>query len=382
LDKLKVLVVDDSVVYRRIITSAVQMTGKGEVDCVASSGITALERLEQRQIDVVLLDVFMEGLDGIQTLKRIKIKYPHIAVIMISGGGEDSVQITVKALEMGAMDFILKPSAGNPEQNIKTISRQLGILFSQILVDRYTKKIRLTDVDEVNETAGNEIVTQAASRGQTEFFHNSTEKDGKPAPSFTEADVVVIASSTGGPAALENVCSHFDETLNKPVLVVQHMPPEFTRIFAQSLGRKCLVPVKEAEDGERIKGGIIYIAPGGFHLTVINDKDDKGVRIARLEVAAMVNGVRPSADVLFSSIASSYKGQRVLAVILTGMGSDGKEGVVRLKEACHCYCITQSEKTCTVYGMPRSVYEAGLSDEVADLDNIGLRIMEFAAIGR
>ncbi len=238
MDKLKVLVVDDSVVYRRIITSAVQMTGKGEVDSIASSGITALERLEQRYIDVVLLDVFMEGLDGIETLKRIKKKYPHVAVIMISGGGEDSAQITVKALEIGAMDFILKPSTGNSERNIKTISRQLGILFSQILVDKYTKKSRLTGVDAVSGIADNEIIRQAASRGQADPLHRSSiERNVKAVPAFTGADVVVIASSTGGPAALENVCGHFNETLNKPVLVDQHTPPEFTRILARSLGK-------------------------------------------------------------------------------------------------------------------------------------------------
>lgn len=186
-------------------------------------------------------------------------------------------------------------------------------------------------------------------------------------------DVLLIASSTGGPTALEVVLTGLNEHLDKPVLIVQHMPPNFTKIFAKALNQKCKLEVLEGSDGESLKNGRAIIAPGDFHMFLKGAYNN--IKIG-LDQSGPVNCVRPAADVLFKSAAEIFAGRKVLAVVLTGMGSDGTNGVRELKEKCDCYCITQSESSCTIYGMPRSVYEAGLSDEVLDLKLIAGRITE------
>lgn len=370
MDKLRVLVVDDSLVYRKIISSAVEKTGIAYVDCTASSGVTALERLEQRPIDVVLLDIYMPEMDGIETLIQIKRRYSKLPVIIISSGGEDGAKTTVKALEQGAMDFVLKPLEGDPEKNISAISRHLGTLFSQIVMDKYAVK-QLED----GSTAETIIEDQAAH--QPQYLPEE-----RPVPDpfrkvyIRDVDLVVIASSTGGPKAVEEVCGSLGRDFMKPILIVQHMPPDFTRIFAEYLSKKCQIAVKEAQEGDKIKGGQVLVAPGGFHMTVVSE-GQLGSRIS-LNSLPPVHGVRPAADILFQSVAKSYRGKKVLAVILTGMGSDGTIGLKALKESCQCYCITQSKETCVIYGMPRSVDEAGLSDESMDLSDIGRRITEMS----
>lgn len=368
--KLKVLVVDDSLVYRRIISKAVEKTNIAVVDCTASSGITALERLEQRNIDVVLLDVFMPKMDGIETLREIKRKYSHIPVIMISSGGVDGAKITVEALRLGAMDFILKPTNGDMEKNMKIINRHLNLLFSQILLDKYIEKGKPAPQTILEESKGNIEIDKIIDTAPP-----SPPKKREPASrptSLCGVDIVVMASSTGGPNAVEEVCKALGSDFSKPILLVQHMPPDFTRIFANFLAKRSRIQVKEAQEGDKIVAGQMLVAPGGYHMIVNSD-----FTISLIDDEP-VNGVKPAADVLFKSVAKAYAGKRVLAVILTGMGSDGTEGLRALKNACHCYSITQSEESSVIYGMPRSVDEAGLSDESVDLKDIGRRITEIS----
>lgn len=193
---------------------------------------------------------------------------------------------------------------------------------------------------------------------------------------FSGADLVVIASSTGGPVALKKVFAQFTTVLRAPLLVVQHMPAGFTSSMALSLDRECIMPVTEAAAGDVIHPGNVYIAPGGFHMVLA------GSRIStchiRLQESELVNGVRPAADVLFDSVARVYAGARVLAVVLTGMGSDGLEGVRSLKTHCKCCCLAQNEATSVVYGMPKSIVDAGLADEVLGIDKIAARIEQLA----
>jgi two-component system chemotaxis response regulator CheB len=182
------------------------------------------------------------------------------------------------------------------------------------------------------------------------------------------ADLVLIASSTGGPSALERIITKFSASFPKPVLVVQHMPPDFTRIFAESLNKKSKVKVVEAAPGSVILPGTVYIAPGGFHMKI--EKTAVSKFQVQLDQTEFVCGVRPSADVLFSSVAASCEKKNILVAVLTGMGRDGTAGLAELKKKTNCYCITQSENSCVVYGMPRSVLESGLSDAVSDIDEI------------
>jgi len=362
LEKLRVLVVDDSSLDKKILVQAVESTGLGQVEHTASSGPIALERLKQRSMDVVLLKVLMPEVKATDTLEVIRKEYPHICVIMVSDGEADSAADTVKALEMGALDFILRLPEVDPEKNVVKIKNHLQGLFTQIMTVKYTSSI--TPAGTVAEPARPAFYAPAAPTEQVA---------GKKA--LSGVDLVVIASSTGGPVALETICKNLPAGFSKPVLVVQHMPAEFTRKLAQSLDKKCALPVVETEE-DLVKPGRVMIAPGGVHTTVIRSGSSK---VIKLKATPPVNGVRPSADVLFRSVARAYQGERILAVILTGMGSDGVSGIKEMKKTCDCYCLVQSEKTCVVYGMPGNVVSAGLADEVEDLNMIPSRLLQIVS---
>lgn len=361
LDKLRVLIADDTVIYRKILARAVEETGLAVVERSASNGAIAMEWLEQGQIDVALLDLFMPEMDGIETLKAIKKKHPSVDAIMISSLSTDNAQVTLEALKLGALDFIIKPSEASYEKSMDKISGQLKVLFAQIKITKYNTQPRVVHPEKP--------VAKPPAPANTE---NKSIKDAARAARFT-ADVVVIASSTGGPAALESLFAGFLPGFRKPALIVQHMPPEFTRILADSLDRKYPLKVIEGKEGDPVRNGQAIIAPGGLHMEVQPSGVDKTVKLSS---SPYVNGVRPAADVLFSSVAKAYEGRNVLAVVLTGMGNDGTRGVQELKEKCNCLCIAQSESSCVVYGMPRCVIEAGLADEVLDLRDIAGRIQQ------
>ena len=288
---------------------------------------------------------------------------------MISSGGSDSAEITINALGLGAMDFIEKPSESSMEKNLERIKNQLQMLFTQIQIKKYSSHSPLISAP---------IAVKSASSHRLPCI-TPTEELRQPAikKPWLGADLVVIASSTGGPNALETIFNGFGTGFQKPILIVQHMPPEFTKMLAQSLNKNCSLKVFEGQSGDKILAGDVVIAPGGLHMIV--ETLDSSYKIVKMESTPYVNGVRPAADVLFRSVAKEYAGKNVLAVVLTGMGNDGMQGVAEIKKSCNCYCITQSEASSVVYGMPRCVYEAGLSDEVADLKDIAERIRKIAS---
>ncbi|MBC9783604.1 chemotaxis-specific protein-glutamate methyltransferase CheB [Heliobacterium chlorum] len=373
MEKLKVLVADDTLVYRKILAHAVESTGLATVEFTASNGLLAMERIRHNKLDVALLDMFMPEMDGLAVLEQIRKEHPQIAVILISGRGPDNASATVRALSLGALDFILKPEESDANKSMEKLKSQLQALFAQIKIKKLSSiKESATLTSEQTQKTLTLAPPVAKERTATSLSINQKK--------FNGVDLVVIASSTGGPVALEKVCQQLPANFPIPVLIVQHMPAEFTRILAQSLTRKCQLPVVEAGEGETVRPGKIMIAPGGLHMTV---QPGKGASKAiKLSNSPLVNGVRPAADVLFESLAQGFKRERILAVILTGMGNDGLRGVTEMKRHCDCYCLTQSEKTCVVYGMPRSVVEAGLSDEAVDIEEIAPRINRLVSGGK
>lgn len=346
MEKLKVLVVDDTILYRKILSATVNHTGIAIAAQTASTGEIALDYLKQQSFDVVLLDVVMPGIDGLEVLSMIKQNYSETFVIMVSSEGPESASHTLQALKKGAVDFIVKPQGGNAEKNIDILCNRLQELF---LVIQMKKNGSASFLPLVNQTAN--------VQGKIKF---------------KEADLILIAASTGGPDALEAVLSKLPKNLQQPILIVQHMPKDFTKILASMLNQKCQLQVEEARPADVIGAGQVLIAPGGQHMVVKGGVGN--TFILELQEEAYVNGLRPSADVLFQSVAQAYKGKNILVIILTGMGRDGKKGVFEMKKACNCYCIAQSESTCIVYGMPSAVVEAGLADESVDLEFIGERI--------
>ena len=361
------LIVDDTIVYRKILTQAAEATGLCEVSKAAPNGLIALELIKQRAFDVVLLDVFMPELDGLETLKQIKQDFPRMEVIMVSSDGSESVKNTVKALELGALEFVLKPAHGDQAKNLESITRMLRILFTQIQIKKPgsthgTNAIR----KEPRLETSTAIPTTASVKTGTIPERRKT--------LWSQADLILVAASTGGPVALEKVTTRIRQPLDAPMLIVQHMPKNFTKVLAQSLDQKSGMTIVEAEENMMIQSKQTVIAAGGVHMTVVEKANRKMIQLKKTE---LVNGVRPAADVLFETVADIFKGQRVLVVILTGMGSDGTRGVSLLKAHCDVHCITQSEETCVVYGMPRSIVEAGLSDESLDIEKIAARIESF-----
>ena len=361
MEKLKILVVDDNVLHRRNISEAVENTGMGNVVHASPNGALALEWLTHNKANVVLLEAVIGGTGSIETLEAIKREHEGIEVIMVSEGSPKSVAVTLEALKLGAIDFV----------QVDRIKSQLMVLFTQIKIKQYSSCAISSDQSDAGRKTpcAVEEVNYTEIKDETLRKFNSIKWD--------KADLILVAASTGGPAALQELCSKFPADFCRPVLVVQHMPPEFTKALADSLEKKCPLKVAEGKDGDAVGDGKIIIAPGGFHMVV---EGSKGFgKVIRLESSPYVNGVRPAADVLFRSVAREYEGKNILAVILTGMGNDGMNGVMEIKRKCNCYCIVQSERTCVVYGMPRCVHEAGLSDEIADLGEITGRICKIAS---
>ena len=356
MNPLRVLVADDSPVYRKILTQAVEGTGLATVVHTASNGGLAIERLENGAYDAVLLDVNMPELDGMEALSIIKARWPSLAVIMISGVGGGSAAITLRALRNGALDFIVKPLDQDYNRNMDLVRGSLQHLFAQIRMNRIA----------ASSAKKSPVPAPAPKRAA-----QKTHIDG--------VDIIVIASSTGGPMALESIFQNFGEGFHKPMLLVQHMPPDFTRVLADSLSQKSRMPFREGAEGDVVRAGQCLVAPGGCHMEV--RRQSRTQVTVHLQQNPMVNGVRPAADVLFESVADAYAGMRVLAIVLTGMGADGTKGLQALKQKCRCYCITQDEASSVIYGMPRSVKELGMSDEELDYRSVAARLQIIAAHG-
>lgn len=386
---LRVLVADDSALYRRILSTAVELASPDCEIVLAKDGLEVIQRLRESSYDALLMDVNMPGKDGLETLHEIRPHYPNLPVIIISGVSSKAADLTIQALERGALDFIAKPQGGNFEENMEQIVRPLTALFKQISL----RTIRPGTVQSRQPAlplrprpapSAQGIIPPAAPRAPVPlsqpFQGSSSPSDSASRRSATplrldNIDLVVIASSTGGPAALERVIIPLPATFDIPILIVQHMPAGFTKALADKMNSRSAIRVVEAADGLPLRPGMAFIAPGGSHMVLARSK------LLRLEHSEYVNGVRPAADVLFRSIAREHKGMKILSVVLTGMGSDGTAGVDDLKRNCRCYSIAQSEASCVVYGMPKSVVEASLSDEVVDLDRVSKRIVEISRHG-
>jgi two-component system chemotaxis response regulator CheB len=353
LKKLNILIVEKSPLYKNMLASAVEGTGLGQVTRYARDGATALEKLKNAGIDAVLIDAKGPGVTP-QLLARLSLDLPEGNLIIMLGEGEKDRPVNLG----GPFDYIVKPAPENGEKGEESLRKQLQGLFTLIITGKYTRG--------------------AAPRGSGAPA-DRVDPPGKPALKKRpeNIDLVVIAASTGGPSALEAVLKKLPAHLDRPVLVVQHMPGELTGRMSRSLDKKCPLAVIEAGEGSKVSPGTVLVAPGGYHMALGHGR--AGRLEVRLESSAPVNGVKPSADVLLNSIARHCHGKGVLAVILTGMGSDGMRGVGEVKSRCQCYCITQSERTCVVYGMPKSVVDAGLSDEVKDLEEIPAAIMNIVS---
>ena len=340
----RVLVVDDSAFMRRMASQIIEASGEFSVAGTARNGYDALKQIHALEPDIVTLDVDMPELDGLSALGYIMSETPRPVVMLSAGTTSTGHEAAFRALELGAVDFVLKPS-GPISLDIERIAdRLLGALRAA----------------SVANPAGLRMLPRRATNGVA-----------APVDASRATAAVVIASSTGGPRALAALVPQLARDLPAAVFIVQHMPAGFTKSMARRLDAVCHLAIDEAVHGEAVVNGRVYVAPGGQHMTVVNGQDGAAIG---LEQSPPVWGVRPAADVLFRSAAIAF-GRMTVAVVLTGMGRDGADGA-RAIRAAGGRTLVQDRESAAIFGMPQATIQLAGADRIASLAEIGPAISE------
>ncbi len=345
---VRVLVVDDSAFMRYVVSKELSADPSIKVVGMARDGLDALQKVGELKPDVVTMDLEMPRMDGLTALGRLMSENP-VPVVLLSSLTQEGAAVTIHGLELGAADFVTKPSTVQAASSVETWQVLLVKVKAAARLDVRRLRTRSTQAPRVTPRPPVQI---AAPREQLK-------KPGR---------LVVVGTSTGGPRALFDVIPRLPSSLDAAVVVVQHMPPGFTRSLASRLNDVSPLEVKEAEDGDQIALGRALLAPGDFHMVV-----KRGGRIG-LERSPSLHGVRPAVDVTMESAASVF-GARTVGVVLTGMGRDGTAGALSIRRAGGVV-VAEDETTCVVYGMPRSAYEAGAVNKVVRLERVADAIVQ------
>lgn len=365
---LRILVVDDTIVYRKAVSDILAEIPGVEVVGIAHNGKIAMSKIATLQPDLLTLDIEMPEMNGLEVLAELQKSQRGIGAIMLSTLTADGSDMTMKALELGAFDFILKPQSASLQEGKDQIRAALQPMLEAF---RHSQ-----NAPSLLGTRGvfNRPRTLLAKKADPLARPQAAPRTGtlpRTAVRRGKSEIVTIGISTGGPNALSQMLPLLPGDLGVPVVVVQHMPPVFTKSLAASLDAKCALTVKEAQDAEPLQPNTVYIAPGGKQMKLVASADGKN-RIIRITNDPPENSCRPSVDYLFRSVADYYVG-RTTAVIMTGMGSDGTKGLQLLKEK-GAFIIAQDEATCVVYGMPKAPFLQGLTDIVVPLHKIAAEI--------
>lgn len=352
--KYRVLVVDDSPFMRKLLSDMIESDPDFWVVGTAKNGFEAVQLVQELQPDVVTLDVEMPGMSGLETLKKILKTHP-VPVLMFSSQTDRGAGVTIEALELGAVDFLHKPSG------IWAVEKVRDELLFKLKAAARVPVSRLSESGnariETRVPAGPKTLPQQPPAVSPKTFHH----------------LFAIGTSTGGPKALQTVLSALPNDFPNPILIVQHMPPKFTRSLARRLDDLCKIHVTEAEDGQVIEGGVAYLAPGGYHLEAVF-QEPRTYRIA-LNQKPPRNGHRPSVDVLFESVAR-LPHLRLHYILMTGMGSDGARAMLQAKQmGAAASTIAEAEETCVVFGMPKAAIALGGVDYVLPLGKIAEKMI-------
>ncbi len=367
--KIKVLVVDDTIVYRKAVSDILSEIKGVEVVGVAHNGKIAVSKIKTLKPDLLTLDIEMPEMNGIEVLGYLQKNAPNTSAIMVSTLTNEGGAMTMKALELGAYDFILKPNTTNIAESKEYLRKNLTPLIKAFL----TGKTAVGSMGSRRTPPTRTAVNRTSNRTAPKANFSPAAKKATRNIRTSKSEIVAIGISTGGPNALARMMPMLPADLGVPVVIVQHMPPVFTRSLSKSLNAKCALTVKEAEDREPLKPNVVYIAPGGKQMKLAASAD--GVhRLIKITNDPPENSCKPAVDYLFRSIADYYV-ERSTAVIMTGMGSDGTKGLQILKQK-NAYIIGQNEATCVVYGMPKAPADQGLTDCVLPLDKIAGEILK------
>ncbi|GBD39496.1 Chemotaxis response regulator protein-glutamate methylesterase of group 1 operon [bacterium HR37] len=340
---IRVLIVDDSAFMRNALKTMLSSDPEIEIVGVARDGVEAIEKVMSLNPDIVTMDVEMPRMDGLTALKRI-MEIKPVPVIIVSSLTSEGAKVTLDALDIGAVDFIPKN-------------------LSELSVD--IVKLKELLIEKVKKVAGRKNIRKRVSP----FPYKSNEVNRAHLTSSRKIGVVAIGTSTGGPRALQEIIPKLPKNFPVPIVIAQHMPATFTGPFAERLNQISQITVKEAEDGEVLKQGVAFIAPGRGHMRLRK----RGIETVISITSDDEYIYRPSVDLLMTSVAECFPG-KALGVILTGMGNDGLKGISALRESGG-KVIAQNEETCVVYGMPKAVVEAGLADKVLPLEDIAGEIV-------
>lgn len=350
--KKNILVVDDSALMRRVICDIINSEGTFQAVDVCRDGLEAYESLKTKRYDGVVLDVNMPRMNGLELLERLQKEKIKANVIMVSTTTTKDAEVTILAMELGALDFVTKPTNIIEAKGEDFKQRLLKVLSAVLGTERYNRQNR-TSVIPKTYTGERITLKKEASVGKT------------------GNKIVALACSTGGPKALQSVIPYLPVNLNAPMVLVQHMPAGFTKSMADRLNEVSPIHVKEAEDGDILQKGTVYIAPGGKHMEVKKSPD--GSHKIRLNDMPAIGGLKPCANITYDSLRESGYAE-VVCVVLTGMGADGTNGILSLAKKKPLYVIAQDAATSVVYGMPKAIAETGLVDEVVPLTEVAKSI--------
>lgn len=397
MEDISVAICDDSALMRNLISRVIDETEGLTVAGKAMNGKFLVDKLSLFKPDVIVLDIEMPEMTGVEFLRWRKQNKVDIPVIILSSIAEKGAAVTIECLELGAADFITKPN-GSISADISSVSDRLIELIASYggsYARRHGKQVRSSEFFSnlgSDRLVERKLATAMGKEKAHEFLANKSAAPSTPTTSFLSStgskapavieplrkpgkiEVIAIGISTGGPNALRDVFKMIDPHLKQPVLVVQHMPAGFTKEFANSLNKICALNVKEAEDNEPIESGNIYIAPGNYHIYV--EQSNFGKKMLRLSQEPQRNGHRPSADVLFESVAKIYQ-NHALGVIMTGMGKDGAVELAEMRKQ-GAWTLGQDEATAIVYGMPKVAYELGGVQKQVPLDKMADEISKLA----
>ncbi len=363
--KKNILVVDDSALMRRVICDIINTDSNFQAKDTCRDGLEAYERLKTTTYDGVVLDVNMPRMDGLQLLEKLQEDNIKANVIMVSTLTTKDAEVTILALERGAIDFVTKPtniSEAKGEDFKKKLLDTLNAVLNSRLLARTSRVSSRTSATSKTASSTSETLNGTSSPAKTNVATNF-----KRLKATGKNKVIALASSTGGPKALQSVIPFLPANLDAPMVLVQHMPAGFTKSMAERLNEVSKIKVKEAEDGDKLEKGQIYVAPGGKHMEVVKCPD--GSHKIKLNNMPAIGGLRPCANITYDSL-SKCGYDEVVCVVLTGMGADGTNGILSLGHSKPIHVISQNAETCIVYGMPKAIEESGVVDEVVPLEKV------------